>query len=94
MKTSRLKQGLVVILPLLLLLLALYLLFGQSWQSIWRQLQQVKGGWFALALALSGLYYVMDARSFQLVVRRLLPAFSWREALAEASVSALVFPCP
>ncbi len=81
MKTSRLKQGLVVILPLLLLLLALYLLFGQSWQSIWQQLQQIKGNWFALALALSGLYYVMDARSFQLVVRRLLPAFSWREAL-------------
>ncbi len=80
MKNRHLKQALVIIIPLLLLFLALYLLFSQSWQQIWQQLKQVQRGWFVLALALSGLYYVIDARSFQMVVRRLLPAFSWREA--------------
>ena len=68
--------------PLLLLALALYLLFGQSWPQMRRQLGQVQLSWFGLMLAASGGYYLLDSWSFQLVVRRLLPDFSLREALA------------
>lgn len=81
MKNSRFRQTLVIIVPFMLLFIALYLLFHQSWQQIWQQLKQVRPEWFALMLLLSGAYYLIDARGFQMVVRELLPDFSLRGAV-------------
>lgn len=75
MKNDRFKQTAVIVLPFALLAIALYLLFRQSWQQILLQLQQVQPGWFALMLALSGAYYLIDARSFQMVVKVLAAGF-------------------
>ena len=86
MKNNRLKQALVIIVPFALLFLALYLLFRQSWQQIFQQLKQVQLEWFGLAILLSGLYYLIDARSFQSVVRVLLPDFPLRGAIEQVAM--------
>ena len=73
----------MIIAPFLLLLLALYVLFHRSWRAILTQLTLLGPGWFALALAVSACYYVLDACGFRLLLRRrLLPDFTLREALA------------
>ncbi|MCB5713413.1 lysylphosphatidylglycerol synthase transmembrane domain-containing protein [Lactonifactor longoviformis] len=68
-------------LPFLILALVLFLMFRNSFGTIWGQLRRTQPGWLGVILILGAVYQVLDAVPFCILIRRSIPGFTFWEAL-------------
>lgn len=75
------KKILLGTLPFLILALVLYFMFRNSFGNIWTQLRRSDPVWFIVILLLGGIYLVIDALPFCILIRRSIPRFTLWDAL-------------